>query len=252
MKRFLLLFAVFVVSLSAYYSPAEAVVHVEGRYWFTKLDSEIQVTEGATIGSEVDALNTLGVDDTENFWEARLSLELGNHKFRYSYMPLLWEGQKNITNSINFAGKTYTADANVESSLEIRYHRLGYRYDIVDRLNNQFGIIFDVKLLDVDAHLRAKTIDVDKSYSATIPLPTIGFGAQIGLPFSFSLGAEVTGVAYGGGNYLVDGEASLNFNPVSFASISGGDRVFDVQVKNKDDKIDFTLKGPFVMVRVGF
>ena len=230
MKKILLLMVVSALSLFAY-SNAEAIVHVEGRYWFTSLDSKVKVT------------------DAKNFWEARVDLNLGSYHLRYAYMPLSWDGSKTITQSINFQGKTYSASTKVDSSLDILYQRLGYRYDIIDTLGNKIGIIFDVKVLDIDARLNAPGID--KSYSVTAPIPTIGLGAQVGLPFLFSFGGEVTGMAYGD-NQLIDWEASLNFNPIPFTTISGGYRAFALNVKDKDNKVDFALAGPFLMVNVGW
>ncbi|MBI3398741.1 MAG: outer membrane beta-barrel protein [Deltaproteobacteria bacterium] len=222
MRKFWLLFAAFVVSLFVY-SNAEAIVHVEGRYWFTSLDSKVKVTDVGVVGTEINAVDTLGFDKAKNFWEGRIDLNLGDHHLRYAYMPLSWTGSKTITQSVNFAGTTYTANTKVDSKLDIIYQRAGYRYNIIDTLGNQFGIIFDVKLLDIKANL--KTTGIDKSYSVAAPIPTVGLGAQVGLPFLFSIGGEITGIAYGD-NQLIDWEASVNFNPVPFTTISGGYRAF--------------------------
>lgn len=37
-----------------------------------------------------------------------------------------------------------------------------------------------------------------------------------------------------------------------FVVISGGYRLFDVKVADGDNKVDFKLKGPFLMVRAGW
>lgn len=232
-------------------SSANALVHVEGRYWFSDLDSTVKVTDASIIGTDINVVDTLGVDDKENFWEARVSLELGSHKFRFSHMPLSWDGKKTITQSITFAGQTYSASTSVESSLDIVYQRAGYRYDIIDTLGNQLGIIFDVKLLDIEARLKEPAAGIDKLYSVTAPIPTVGLGVQVGLPFLFSVGAEITGVGYSG-NHVIDAEAQVNFNPLPLITVSGGYRIFDLKVEDGDDKVDFKLKGPFLLVRAGF
>jgi len=250
MKKILLAVLV-VMLLGLMHSTANAIVHVEGRYWFTTLDSTVKVTDASVIGTEINLVDTLGVDDKKNFWEGRIDLNLGSHHLIYGHMPLSWTGQKTITQSVTFAGQTYTASTKVDSSLDILYQRLGYRYDIIDMLGNRLGIIFDIKLLDIEAKLKAPAIGVDKAYSVTAPIPTIGLGAQVGLPALLSIGAEVTGIAYSG-NHLIDGEAYINFNPVPFTTISGGYRMFDLKVADGDDKVDFKLNGPFLMVKVGW
>src|SRR3972149_3029492 len=238
MKKILLLMVVSALSLFAY-SNAEAIVHVEGRYWFTSLDSKVKVTDASLVGTEIDLVDTLGMDDKKNFWEARVDLNLGSHHLRYAYMPLSWDGSKTITQSINFQGKTYSASTKVDSSLDILYQRLGYRYDIIDTLGNKIGIIFDVKVLDIDARLNAPGID--KSYSVTAPIPTVGLGAQIGLPFLFTVGAEVTGIAYNG-NHLIDGEALTNRHPIPVVPGARAEPVVAGTREVGDDKVDFKLK----------
>lgn len=250
MKKYISVVILCIVSLFIC-SIAEAIVHVEGRYWFTNLSSNVQVTDASIIGTDINLVDTLGIDNNKNFWEARVDFNLLDHHLRYAYMPMSWKGQKNITQTVDFAGQSYTGGASVDSSLEIIYQRLGYRYNIIDTLGNQLGVIFDIKLLSIDASLKAPTISIDKSYSVTVPLPTIGLGAQVGLPFLFSVGVEATGIGYSG-NHLVDGEAHINFNPIPFTTVSGGYRIFDMKVKDGDNKVDFTLKGPFLMVKVGF
>src|SRR3989338_7280012 len=168
MKKILLLMVVSALSLFAY-SNAEAIVHVEGRYWFTSLDSNVKVTDASLVGTEIDLVDTLGMDDKKNFWEGRIDMNLGSHHLIYGHMPLSWTGQKTITQSVTFAGQTYTASTKVDSSLDILYQRLGYRNDIIDMLGNRLGIIFDIKLLDIEAKLKVPAIGVDKAYSVTAP-----------------------------------------------------------------------------------
>ena len=74
MRKFLLLLSIVAVS-SLVYSPVWAGVHVEGRYWFTKLDSKLQVTDYNVTGSEIYMKDTLGADNTENFFRPRFGKE---------------------------------------------------------------------------------------------------------------------------------------------------------------------------------
>ena len=79
-----------------------------------------------------------------------------------------------------------------------------------------------------------------------------GIAAQVGLPFLFSVGGEITGISLGSDAYLVDGEAMVNLKPAPFVIISGGYRVFKLHLENDDDLADITVKGPFVMLKADF
>lgn len=249
MKKLLVAGLVFASALFAS-SRAEAVVDVEARYWFSDFDSTVQVTNGA-IGTEFDLVDDTGVDDKKNFAEGRIRLEFGDHSLRYAYVPLKWDGSKTLNKSITFGGTTYAVSTPVESELKLDYHRLGYQYNFIDTLNNKLGVIFEVKYFDGEARLKATSSGIDKAESFKVPLPTVGLAAQVGLPFVFSVGAEVTGVGYSG-NYLVDGEAGVNIKPAPFVVITAGYRLLKLKIEQDDDKADVTVKGPFVQLRADF
>lgn len=249
MKR-LQIFAVAIFLLILSSSTAHALLKVEGRYWFSNLDSEIKYTEAGIMGTEINLIDDLGMDDSENFQEGRITLEMGNHKLRYAYTPLSWDGQKAITQSIEFGGKTYTATTQVDSSLDLKYHRLGYEYDFLDVLDNKIGVIFEIKYFDIDARLKATGID--ESTTAKAPIPTIGVTGQVAIPFLFSVGGELSGITLGSRGYLFDGEVVVSYHPLPLITISGGYRILKMKLEEGDDKALFDLKGPFLVLRAGF
>lgn len=235
----LLLFALVFTGTEAF-----ALVDVEGRYWFTSMDDEIK--SGAA-GTNINLVDDLGVDDKENFFDVRATLELGSHKLRYGFMPMSWEGSK--TAAVNFAGQSFSGT--VTSEVDIAYHRLGYEYDFIDTLNNRLGVIFEIKYFDIDAHL-SDTLGTNETANIKAPIPTVGIAAQAGLPFLLSVGGEVTGMSLGSAAWLVDAEAGVNFKPAPFVVVSGGYRLFKLHADYSDDLVDISVTGPFVMLRADF
>lgn len=242
--------ALFAVLLG--FSTAHAVIEVEGRYWFTNLDSSFKSSTTAIIGTEIDLVNDLGIADKKNFWEGRVSLNIGSHKLRYAYMPLSWSGSKDLTKSVVFAGKTYSASTKVDTKLDVKYHRLGYEYDIIDTHDNKFGIIFDVKYFVVDASVKAAALGFDESESVKAPIPTLGLALQVALPLTLNVGAEATGITLGKGKYLFDGEARVSVQPVSFITATAGYRMLKLHLEDGDDMGEIKIKGPYVWFRAGF
>lgn len=226
---------------------AFAIVDLEGRYWFTTMDDEIK---SGTTGDTINLVDDLGVDDKENFFDVRATLELGSHRLRYGYMPLNWKGTKTISQDIVFNGQTYSALDTVNTELDIAYHRLGYEYDIIDTLDNRLGVIFEVKYFDIDASLTSTGLNETASVKA--PVPTVGIAAQVGLPFLLTVGGEVTGITLGSAAWLVDAEAGVNFKPAPFVVVSGGYRLLKLHLDYDDDLADISVQGPFVMLRADF
>lgn len=251
MKRFFIAAVVFFTVILAG-SSAFALVNVEGRYWFTSLDAKAKVSSGSVIGSDIDLVNSFGVDGKNNFFDGRIGFELGSHKIRYGFLPMKWDGTQVISQSVVFNGRTYSASTSVDAHLKIDYHRLGYEYDIIDALNNRLGVIFELKYFDTQSSLKASALGFDETKSLKAPVPTIGIAAQVGLPMLISLGGEVTGVTIGNKAYLFDGEAGLNIKPAPFITVSAGYRYFKLHLENNDDKGDFLLRGPYVMLKGNF
>lgn len=233
-------------------STASAVVDVEARYWFSTIDSEVKVSSGTLVGTDIDVVTDLGLDEQKNFFEGRLKLELGSHSLRYAFVPLKWDGSKALTQSVTFNGQTYTASTQVDTDLKLTYHRLGYEYDFIDLMDNKFGMIIELKYFDTEARLKAPALGLNEAESIKAPVPTVGLAAQVGLPFLVNIGGEITGVSLGSTAYLVDAEAAVNFKPAPFVVISGGYRLFKLHLENNDDQVDFSVKGPFLTLRADF
>ncbi len=250
MKKILLGLAVLALTLSISSTDASAWVEAEGRYWFSTLDANFISSDLGVIGSNVDLVKDLGLDEDEAFPEGRITLNLGKHRLRYGLMPLEWDATTTITKEVKFGGQTYTASTSVATNLKADYHRLGYEYDFIDILNNRLGVIFEVKYFDFEASLKATGLDELESLKA--PVPTIGIAAQFGLPAMFSIAGEVTGIGTGGDLYLYDAEVGVVYTPAPFIRLSGGYRIFELHVEDGDDEATLTLSGPYVMLKADF
>ncbi|MBI5237420.1 MAG: hypothetical protein HY887_03250 [Deltaproteobacteria bacterium] len=231
---------------------ASAIVDVEGRYWLSNLDSSVKVTDAGIIGSDIDFARDLGLDDKKGFLEGRITLELGSHKLRYGFVPLSWTGSQTVTQTLSFAGQTYGASTRVDTDIKIDYHRLGYEYDIIDLLNNRLGIIVELKYFDWLSKLVAPGAGITSDKSFKAPVPTIGVTGQVGLPFLFSIGGEITGLGIGKKAYLVDAEAGVNIKPAPFVIVSAGYRYFKLHLESGDDSADASIIGPYFAVRADF
>ncbi|MBE9527898.1 MAG: hypothetical protein IME99_01520 [Proteobacteria bacterium] len=248
MKKILIAF--FAVAFAALLStPAEAIVQVEGRYWFSTLDSNVKATGGG-VGTDIDLVNTLGMDEKSNFFDGRVVLELGGHSLRYGYVPLSWKGTGSDSLAIVFNGQTYTANVAIDSELTLDYHRLAYQYNFIDTLDNHLGVIAELKYFNIDAKLESAVRDETISFGA--PVPTVGLSAQVAIPFLIKLNGEATGISLGDKAYMYDAEISLSYKPLPFFDLAGGYRVFKLHVEDGNDEADIEVNGPFIMLRADF
>ncbi|MFQ5441506.1 MAG: hypothetical protein ACE5EB_02145 [Thermodesulfobacteriota bacterium] len=251
MRRLAILF-VTLAALLLFQTKAFAVVDVEARYWFTNIDGEATATSGAVIGTNVNFVDDLGMEENKGFVEGRITFELGGHKVRYGYMPMTWDGTRTITQSISFAGQTFSASTSVDTEVEINLHRLGYEYDFIDFANNKIGAIIEMKYIDAQINLKDSALGLDETESLDIPIPTIGVAASVGLPFLVEVSGEVTGLTLGSQAYLIDGEVAVNFKPAPFVVLAAGYRYMDFHVEKNDNQVDIRLQGPFITLKADF
>jgi hypothetical protein len=247
-----LLFGLAVLALTLSISTdASAWVEAEARYWFPTLDSNFQSSDLGVIGTNIDLVKDLGLDEDESFYEGRVTLNLGKHRLRYGFMPLEWDAtDASRSFSIDFNGKNYASNIAIDTTLKADYHRLGYEYDFIDVLNNRFGVIFEVKYFDFEASLKSSVFNEAEKLKA--PIPTIGIAAQVGLPSLFSIAGEVTGIGLGSDLYLYDAEVGVVLTPAPFIRISAGYRIFELHIEDDDDEATLTLSGPYVMLKADF
>ncbi len=251
MKKLLQILAM-LLPLMAYSTAAEAVFQIEARYWFADLDSNIQLTDDSIIGTDIDVVDDLGIDDSESFLEAKINVEFGAHHLRYSVMNMGWDGDNTLTKSVTFSGTTYTASTDIMSSLDIDYHRFGYEYDIIDAVGIRLALIAELKYFDIQAAIKSSLLDESESISA--PIPTVGVAFQVGFLEFLNVTGEITGISAGDVGYMYDAEAAINFKPAPLIMLSGGYRAlkFDIEDDDEGDSVDLTTAGPFLALKVSF
>lgn len=249
-------FVVFLVSLFPIFAWAQVGedynIEVEGRYWQPKLDSTVKVVQN-NIGLDVKLVDDLGIGERKDFAEGRFQVKFAKkHKFNLSYIPLKWDASKTLTKIVEFAGKTYTVGADVQSRLDLKLLKVGYEYDFLTGKNGFLGGTFDVLVADASVELKAPALSLAAEEKETLPIPMIGLKGRVYPVKWVNFTGSLSGLPLGSYGYVLDAEASLNFNPVKYVGISAGYRYFETKIEYNDNSLDFKLDGPFLTLNVRF
>ncbi len=227
-------------------------IELEGRYWRPKLDSTVKVEDNG-IGTEIKLVDDLGMESRKDFYEGRAQIKFAKkHKFNLSYIPIRWEAAKNITKTIQFAGKTYSAGTRVQSKLDLQLVKGGYEYDFLAGKYGFLGASFDVMAANADVELKAPAILLDQEEEQLLPIPMIGLKGRIYPVKWVNVTGSVAGLPLGSYGYILDAEASVTINPVNYVGISGGYRYLRAKAEYQNDLFNFTLDGPFVALNIRF
>lgn len=227
-------------------------IELEGRYWKPKLDSTVKIVDN-NIGTSINLVNDLGFEEKKAFGEARLQIKFfDRNKFNFSYLPLKWNGDQVLTQTIQFNGATYSVGTQVQSQLDMKLFKADYEFDFIAGRYGFLGATFDVMVADTHIELKAPAQAIDEQHNATVPIPMIGISGRLNFVKWMGLTARVSGLPAGGYGYVVDAEGSLDINPVKYVGISGGYRYFRAQATYQDNKADYKLDGPFVALKIRF
>jgi len=227
-------------------------VGARGAYWFPKMTGSAQT--GAIGDTRFDFKDTLGVKD-ENIPFGEAFLRIGNTTLRVGYMQISFDGSKAISDNVAFNGKTYQAQDNVISSLDMKMLDGEVQYDIlrpdIGVAGFNIGLLLKVKYVDGKVELQSVSQGrTFKDFKA--PIPMVGAAAGIGfLKDMLRVDARAAGIAYSG-NHLFDADAYASFAPLPFVRVQGGYRYIDLKIDHNDTLASFKLSGPYVGAQVSF
>jgi hypothetical protein len=108
------------------------------------------------IGTDINLVDDLGFDKDKGFSEGRLQIKVRQyHKFNFAYLPLKWDGDKVITQNIQFSGQTYSAGTRVQSEMDLKMLKGGYEYEFFGGWLGFFAATVDVLVADASIRLNA-------------------------------------------------------------------------------------------------
>lgn len=250
----ILLVVIFLVSFYGITSAAEVTFEFEGRYWITDLDASVRVIESG-IGTDFDLKQDLGVKD-EDYPEARFTWQMNpDSRLRLAYTQVNYAGHEDISRSIEFGGKTYTAGTRVNSEFDIQYLRAGWIWQFVNLMDKiKVGPVVELKGIMADISLDAPNLvpAVSESEDFIAGLPTVGVALDINPVKKVNLFAEISGLSAGSYGYFFDAEAGVKIIPIKNLSITGGFRIIDIEAEYDDDFVKIETTGPFVGATLRF
>lgn len=253
MRKALLFTLVFAVLIGISIPVTAFEVGVRGYYWFPGLSGDMRVDGDGVTGTTIDLVDDLGMED-QSYPVIEFFGGLGNHHFSFSYYSADYEGSKMLSKTIYFNGQAFTATTLVNSSLEYDVYDFMYQYDLLDMENIlagfSLGLVGKVKLFDGNLSVQSAGQSTNQNFS--VPIPMLGLNLHMGM-LADILEARllVTGIGYSDGT-IFDSQADVSFTPFPFLDISGGYRLFAIDIDTDDVQADFNTSGPYVALTISF
>ncbi len=165
-------------------------------------------------GTSIDVENTLGLGDSKKV-ELRAELELPIPllpNVRLEYLPVEMTGTKTLTQTIQFAGVTYTANTTVKSKLRLNQIDGTIYYNVpflglltLGKARANAGVT--IKYIDGYAQVKDSTGTIDESKSFKVPVPMLSAEVELRPVSGLSVVGEGKWIGYKGNEFL-DARAS--------------------------------------------
>ena len=227
-------------------------------YWYPMLKADLRVDTELIPGTEMNLKDDLGIGN-KGIPSVEAFLGTDKHHLSLMYTTVDYSGESRIGRNIRFMGKSYAANALVESDFKLQMLDLEYQYDLVNMENIlagfSLGLIGKIKYIDADVQLVSNTAGSVNNWeqSVAVPIPMVGVGAHIGLLAKIlEARAKITGIGYSG-HMFYDAMADVSVTPFPFLDIHGGYRIMKLKIDGISDVYgDVEFSGPYVGLTVGF
>jgi len=235
-------------------------VELGAAFWNPTPDIIIASEGLGQIGTNVDFVKTLGIEQSR-FRQFKVVLRPGTkHKFRFEYTPITYTAAANVPTSFVFNGQRFNVGIPVATEVKWNAYRFGYEWDFLYRDRGFAGVVVDLKYTDVSATLVAAAVGAAQFTEARAPIPALGFiGRGYVIP-NISITGEFTffklpeealeSEDYSARYYDFDLYGTVNFNDHIGAQL--GYRSFDVFYKVKRDSGTLKLGGMYFGVVTRF
>lgn len=224
---------------------AQPSVELEARYWFSQPNSRLRVERNG-LGTDIDAKSDLGFTDSQ-FPGGRAAVHWGHSRLSFEYTPISFSGDRFVSRTIFFNGRTYNFGTRVVSDLEIKHLQLAWAYHLSllgGRL--KLGPSIEAHGFLLKGNLRAPDVNVNEAEELSVGLPTVGPSVEVAPFRMFAIYGVASGMSAGDYGHFIRSEAGVRFRPVRFLQFTAGYRTFNLKVADSPDFARLHFRGPFV------
>jgi len=155
-------------------------------------------------GRSFDVEDDLGIDDNRNgyFWAALEHPVPVLPNLRVERSSLDTDGEGTVTRQFTFKGQTFTANEDVESTLDIQQTDLIAYYEVLDNWAS-LDIGLNVRMLDGDVRIESQDRNRSEERSFSSPVPMAHAALRFDVPLAGAwVGAQGSGISYSGSRFI--------------------------------------------------
>jgi hypothetical protein len=236
----------------------EDTLRVEVNLLSASIDTRLRVDQSLLLpGTEIDAEDDLGLDDSALMPQAEITLLPGlHHLVRLSGFNTRRTASQVIDREIFFDDEVYEVNERVDSQLDLTMFGLTYGYRFIVRERGELTATFGIQIASVDANAVVRSRVVRDSESGVAPLPFAGLEGRFDFSSRWSAEARVqyltANIADVDGS-IMDARLALTWRANPYLVFGLGYRSFSIDVDSRDEDdpglVKLELSGPLLFAR---
>jgi len=222
------------------------------------IDTRMRIDESPTLpGTEVDAEDDFGLDDSALMPQVEITLLPGKHNLlRLSGFSSRRSASKIIDKEIAFDDEVFEPGERVDSKLDLTLFGLTYGYRILVRDRGELTATLGIQVAHVEANALVRSRMVREPETGVAPLPMIGIEGRYDFTDHWSaegrlqyLGANVDDVD----GSIIDARLAVTWRMNPYLVFGLGYRSFSVDIDSKAEDnpglVNLKLAGPLLFAR---
>jgi len=226
------------------------------KWWFASLEADAQISANDVIGTDIDLVDDLGVDDSQgipiiNAWIQPCSWL----KFQGEYMTAGVDGHRVIDESIVFDGTTFSISDDVQGELDIDRFSAWVEINPFNGSWGYVGLMVGGEYVHLEGNVSS---DLVGSASEELDAGTVTIGGQAAFNITehLDIHARARGMSFeisGVELDVFDIEGGISYTLADHFELSVDYRYLFLEINEEDENSgDLTLQGPVVGGRIKF
>ncbi len=245
-------------TINVYAEAANTLISVKADYWMPSVDAEVKSSELSLVGTQIDLVDDLGLDDSESIPALTASIDLPLFpEILVGYFTVDSSASKIINKQIVYKGTTYNMSANVISSYDITHFEALLNFGLLKSETADLGLLVGAKYFEIETTLTSAGITQTESVEG--PVPVLGVKGGVGLPGKFRVEGIGRGIVLEVGDVdasLFDIDLGVHYDVNKFLRASVGYRYFSIDAEdtsnNVSDKAEIKFAGPYIGITGSF
>ncbi|MFB6345481.1 MAG: hypothetical protein ABEK50_06895 [bacterium] len=238
------------VPAGAQFQPVNANLEFQGGMQVYSLSG----TTRSNGGSDVDVKSDMGLSSELDFELGLRYQSRQKQGFRFSWSRFNFTGNRTLDRNITYSNKTFSNGTDINSKLNVQFIDIDSEYRLTQQKRDDFfNITSGARIIDYEGEISSTSKTARSKFTGGLPVLGFSFRKYFDPGFFIAGRYQWMDISFGSNDWrMIDGEASVAFNPVEDLWIMGSYNDFNIEGSHDEDSLDMDYRGPNIRALLYF